>query len=139
MITASSGFLGISLNSYMKKQILYLDMLIIICKKISIMLEHSMPDTEEIISSLKQDSSLKSFDFTLNSILVQDKILIGKIKHFFDSIGRFDAQTQINLANSLSSECALLKEKYQQEYDKHYRLYLSFGILSGLMFSLIII
>lgn len=139
MITACSGFLGISLNSYMKRQIAYLDMLKIICRRICIMLEHSMPDTEEIISSLKEDESLKGFDFTLSSISVDDKAIIEKIKHFFDSIGKYDAQTQISLAEALSSECGILKEKYQQEYDKHYRLYVSFGILSGLMLSLIII
>lgn len=98
-----------------------------------------MPDTEEIISSLKEDESLKGFDFTLSSISVDDKAIIEKIKHFFDSIGKYDAQTQISLAEALSSECGILKEKYQQEYDKHYRLYVSFGILSGLMLSLIII
>ena len=139
MITACSGFLGISLNSYMKKQIDYFNMLIVICNKICIMLEHSMPDTDEIISSLKADPSLKDFDFTLNSIQIEDKAFSEKIKNFFDSIGKYDSHSQIKLAKGLSSECGLLKEKYQQEYDKHYRLNISFGILSGLMLSLIII
>lgn len=139
MITACSGFLGISLSSYKKKQIAYLDMLVLICRRICIMLEHSMPDTEEIIRSLKENESLKSFDFSLSTIMIDDKALIEKIRNFFDSIGKYDAQTQISLAEALSSECGLIKEKYQQEYDKHYRLYISFGILSGLMLSLIIV
>ncbi|MCM1285654.1 MAG: stage III sporulation protein AB [Acetobacter sp.] len=140
MMISFTTFLGITIVSYKKKQIAYIDMLIAIGDKVQMLLKNTSPDTTELLSRLKSDERLKHFDFELNdnSILLENDAK-SKVKEFFYSIGRYDIETQINLSKEFTAELRLLKEEYQQYLKSHQKLYVAFGLLSGVLFSVIII
>lgn len=140
MMISFTTFLGITVISYKKKQIAYIDMLITIGEKVQMLLQNTSPDTAEIINSLKNDIRLKNFDFELkdNTILLENAEK-GKIRDYFQSIGKYDTETQINLSKEFTAELRLLKEEYQQYLKSHQKLYVAFGLLSGVLFSVIMI
>lgn len=140
MMISFTTFLGITVISYKKKQIAYIDMLITIGEKVQMLLQNTSPDTAEIINSLKNDNRLKKFDFELkdNTILLENAEK-GKVRNYFQSIGKYDTETQINLSNEFTAELRLLKEEYQQYLKSHQKLYVAFGLLSGVLFSVIMI
>lgn len=140
MMISFTTFLGITVISYKKKQIAYIDMLITIGEKVQMLLQNTSPDTAEIINSLKNDNRLKKFDFELkdNTILLENAEK-GKVRNYFQSIGKYDTETQINLSKEFTAELRLLKEEYQQYLKSHQKLYVAFGLLSGVLFSVIMI
>lgn len=140
MIILFSSSLGLTAVNSKKKQIEYIDMLIYLGNRISLLLGSTMPDTQEIISILKNDSRLNGFDFSLN----QAKMPLNpcdreKIINLFNSIGMYDADTQILIANEFTGYFKMLKKQYQDYYDTHYRLYIIFGLFSGIMVSVLLI
>ena len=98
MIIIFSSSLGIMVLTYKKNQIKYIDSLLYIANRISLLLKSTSPDTEEIMSILKSDKRLENFNFDIknnNSPLPDEEKL--KVSDLFNSIGKYDAKSQIRI------------------------------------------
>ena len=139
MITLFSSCLGLMAAKSKRKQIEYTDGLVYLGSRISLLLKSTMPETEEIIKQLKNDKRLDFFDFNLdlkNSPLLQQDN--QKIINLFNSIGMYDVDSQLMIVDEFTGYFKMLNKQYQDYYDKHYKLYIIFGISSGLLLSVIL-
>ena len=134
MITLFSSCLGLMAAKSKRKQIEYTDGLVYLGSRILLLLKSTMPETEEIIKLLKSDERLDFFDFSLdlkNSPLLQQDN--QKILNLFNSLGMYDIDSQIMIVDEFTGYFKMLNQQYQNYYDKHYKLYIIFGISSGLL------
>ena len=132
MITLFSSCLGLMAAKSKRKQIEYTDGLVYLGSRILLLLKSTMPETEEIIKLLKSDERLDFFDFSLdlkNSPLLQQDN--QKILNLFNSLGMYDIDSQIMIVEEFTGYFKMLNQQYQNYYDKHYKLYIIFGISSG--------
>lgn len=139
MITLFSSCLGLMAAKSKKKQIDYTEGLIYLGNRILLLLKSTIPETEEIIRLLKKDERLDFFDFSLelkNSPLSQQDN--QKIINLFNSIGMYDIDSQIMIVDEFTGYFKMLNKQYQDYYDRHYKLYIIFGISSGLLLSVIL-
>ena len=139
MITLFSFFFGLMAAKSKRKQIEYTDGLVYLGSRILLLLKSTMPETEEIIKLLKSDERLDFFDFSLdlkNSPLLQQDN--QKILNLFNSLGMYDIDSQIMIVDEFTGYFKMLNQQYQNYYDKHYKLYIIFGISSGLLLSVIL-
>ena len=139
MITLFSSCLGLMAAKSKRKQIEYTDGLVYLGSRILLLLKSTMPETEEIIKLLKSDERLDFFDFSLdlkNSPLLQQDN--QKILNLFNSLGMYDIDSQIMIIDEFTGYFKMLNQQYQNYYDKHYKLYIIFGISSGLLLSVIL-
>ncbi len=139
MITLFSSCLGLMAAKSKRKQIEYTDGLVYLGSRILLLLKSTMPETEEIIKLLKSDERLDFFDFSLdlkNSPLLQQDN--QKILNLFNSLGMHDIDSQIMIVDEFTGYFKMLNQQYQNYYDKHYKLYIIFGISSGLLLSVIL-
>lgn len=139
MITLFSSCLGLMAAKSKRKQIEYTDGLVYLGSRILLLLKSTMPETEEIIKLLKSDERLDFFDFSLdlkNSPLLQQDN--QKILNLFNSLGMYDIDSQIIIVDEFTGYFKMLNQQYQNYYDKHYKLYIIFGISSGLLLSVIL-
>ena len=139
MITLFSSCLGLMAAKSKRKQIEYTDGLVYLGSRILLLLKSTMPETEEIIKLLKSDEQLDFFDFSLdlkNSPLLQQDN--QKILNLFNSLGMYDIDSQIMIVDEFTGYFKMLNQQYQNYYDKHYKLYIIFGISSGLLLSVIL-
>ena len=139
MITLFSSCLGLMAAKSKRKQIEYTDGLVYLGSRILLLLKSTMPETEEIIKLLKSDERLDFFDFSLelkNSPLSQQDN--QKIINLFNSIGMYDIDSQIMIVDEFTGYFKMLNKQYQDYYDRHYKLYIIFGISSGLLLSVIL-
>ena len=139
MITLFSSCLGLMAAKSKRKQIEYTDGLVYLGSRILLLIKSTMPETEEIIKLLKSDERLDFFDFSLdlkNSPLLQQDN--QKILNLFNSLGMYDIDSQIMIVDEFTGYFKMLNQQYQNYYDKHYKLYIIFGISSGLLLSVIL-
>lgn len=139
MITLFSSCLGLMAAKSKRKQIEYTDGLVYLGSRILLLLKSTMPETEEIIKLLKSDERLDFFDFSLdlkNSPLLQ--LDNQKILNLFNSLGMYDIDSQIMIVDEFTGYFKMLNQQYQNYYDKQYKLYIIFGISSGLLLSVIL-
>lgn len=139
MIILFSSCLGLTAVKSKRKQIEYIELLIHIGNRILLMLKSTVPETEEIIRQLKRDQMLEDFDFTLKfKSTPLSKRDNQKVADFFNAIGMYDIDTQIMLAAEFTGYFKMLNKQYRDYYDRHYKLYIVFGIASGLLLSVIL-
>ena len=139
MITLFLFCFGLMAAKSKRKQIEYTDGLVYLGSRILLLLKSTMPETEEIIKLLKSDERLDFFDFSLdlkNSPLLQQDN--QKILNLFNSLGMYDIDSQIMIVDEFTGYFKMLNQQYQNYYDKHYKLYIIFGISSGLLLSVIL-
>lgn len=140
MIILFSSSLGLMVDGYKKRQIKYIDNLIYIGERISLMMSSINPETSEILNELKCDERLKNFDFDLNienTPLSSDEY--ERIKNLFTIIGKYDSDSQLRYIEEFVGYFKMLKQQYQEYYEKHHKLYISFGILMGIVISIFLI
>jgi len=131
--------MGLSAVYYKKNQIRYIDQLIYMGESILLMLSSISPETDEIIFRLKSDSRLKDIDFEdecFASPLNPDEN--ERIENLFSVLGHYDNDSQIKYINDFISYFKLLKEQYQEYYAGHYRLYITLGLFSGVLISVLL-
>lgn len=140
MITLFSFSLGLTVMRFKKKQIDYIDSLIYIGERILLMLESTSPETDVIIRELENDERLKNFDLTLNG---SSSPLPSKenerSKTLLSTLGKYELETQINYINQYLGYFKMLRQQYQDYYNSHYKLYLAFGLFSGVLVSVLLI
>lgn len=125
--------------SYKKRQIKYIDNLLYIAQKISILLNSITAETEVILRELKSDERLKNFDFELSD----EKSPLGAaenelVRNLFSSIGKYDLESQLKLIDEFTGTFKMLREEYQSHYDSHRKLYIASGLLSGVLIAVLI-
>ena len=140
MITLFSFSLGLTAMRFKKKQIDYIDSLIYIGERILLMLESTSPETDVIIRELENDERLKNFDLTLNG---SSSPLPSKenerSKTLLSTLGKYELEAQINYINQYLGYFKMLRQQYQDYYNSHYKLYLAFGLFSGVLVSVLLI
>ncbi len=62
-----------------------------------------------------------------------------EVSSFFSSLGKSDIQTQLVLINNFRDYISLEEEEYKISHTKNSRLYLTFGVFSGLLISLVFV
>lgn len=140
MIILFSSSLGLMAVSFKKKQLSYIDSLIYIAQKMQLMLSSTAPETEEILSELKKDDRLNEFDFELsdkNCPLSSSEN--DRTKLLFNTVGKYDLDCQLSYINAYIGYFKMLKQEYQNYYNSHYKLYLVFGLFSGILISVLLI
>ncbi len=55
------------------------------------------------------------------------------------SLGKSDVNSQLTLIDGFKEYIKIKEEQYREEYDKNSRLYLAFGLFSGLVISVLIL
>lgn len=124
---------------FKKRQIRYIETLLYIEQRISIMLRSITADTDFIMNDLKNDEHLKDFDFELNDETSPlSKTENDRVRNLFNSIGRYDLDSQQKLLDEFAGNFKMLKEEYQSHYDSHKKLYISVSLLSGVLLAVII-
>lgn len=139
MIILFSSSLGIMTVKYKRRQILYIDDLIYIAEKVSIMLRSVSAETNQIMIELANDDRLKKFDFELDvnkSPLNESEN--EKVKNLFNSIGKYDLDTQLKLIDEFMGNFKMLKEEYKSYYDSHKKLYIASSLLSGILVAVLL-
>ncbi|MCH5320382.1 MAG: hypothetical protein J1E36_01370 [Eubacterium sp.] len=140
MIILFSFSLGLTAMRFKKRQIDYIDSLIYIGEKILLMLGSTSPETEVIMRELENDERLKNFDLSLNS---SSSPLPSKendrSKMLLSTVGKYDLDAQINYINQYLGYFKMLRQQYQDYYNTHYKLYLAFGLFSGVLVSVLLI
>lgn len=140
MITLFSSSLGLMAVKKKRELIEYTDMLIYMGNLILLLMKSTMPETSEMIRILKSDPRLEGFDFSLE---FKDKRLkdndAQRIRYLFYSIGRYDIDSQIHITEEFIGYFKLLNKQYQDYYNRHYKLYIVFGIFGGIMVSVLLI
>ncbi|MDE5984108.1 MAG: stage III sporulation protein AB [Eubacterium sp.] len=140
MIILFSSSLGLMAVKFKKRQLSYIDSLIYIAQKIQLMLSSTSPETDEIMSELKNDDRLKNFDFELldkNCPLSPTEN--DRSKLLFDTVGKYDLDCQLSYIDQYIGYFKMLKQEYQDYYNSHYKLYLVFGLFSGVLISVLLI
>ncbi len=140
MIIFFSSSLGIMVDCYKKRQIKYIDNLIYIGGRISLMMSSINPETSDILNELKSDERLKNFDFDLN---IENTPLplaeYERIKNLYNIIGKYDVDCQLKYIEEFVGYFKMLKQQYQEYYEKHHKLYIAFGVLTGIVISIFLI
>lgn len=140
MIILFSSSLGLMAVNFKKRQLNYIDSLIYIAEKMQLMLSSTSPETEEIMRELENDERLKCFDFELhneNCPLTPSEN--DRTKLLFNTVGKYDLDCQLNYINQYIGYFKMLKHEYQDYYNSHYKLYLVFGLFSGVLISVLLV
>lgn len=140
MIILFSSSLGLMAVNFKKKQLSYIDSLIYIAQKMQLMLSSTSPETEEIMNELKSDERLKGFDFELlNENCPLSPAENDRTKLLFNTVGKYDLDCQLSYIGQYIGFFKMLKQEYQNYYNSHYKLYLVFGLFSGVFISVLLI
>lgn len=140
MIILFTSSLGLTAVKYKRNQLEYIDNLIYMGNMILLLLKSTMPETEIIISTLSADSKLQDFDFSLKN----EKLLLSnedneRVRYLISSIGKYDVDSQISITCEFIGYFKMLREQYQDYYNRHYKLYLVIGLFSGIAVSVLLI
>ncbi len=140
MIILFSFSLGLTAMRFKKRQIDYIEKLIYIGEKILLMLGSTSPETEEIMRELENDERLKNFDLSLSPSTSPLPIKENeRSRLLLSTLGRYELSSQINYINQYLGYFKMLRQQYQDYYNSHYKLYLVFGLFSGVFVSVLLI
>lgn len=124
---------------YKKRQIKYIEDLLYVSRKISVMLKSISADTQSIMKSLMSDSRLTEFDFSLDEKLSPlNNNENEKIRELFYSIGKYDLDSQLRIIDEFEGNFKMLRDEYQSRYDSHKKLYLAVSLLSGVLVAVLL-
>ncbi|MCM1114421.1 MAG: stage III sporulation protein AB [Clostridium sp.] len=140
MIVAFSSCLGLMVTQNKKRQISFIDDLIYIGNYISLLLGSTVPDTNEIMYALTNDKRLSDFNFDLENFT--SPLNAGdnqRIVALLSSVGMYDVDTQLMMLKEFTGYFGMLKKEYQDNYNRCYKLYIVFGIFTGLLISVLLI
>ena len=139
MIILFSFSLGMMAAKYRKYQIDYADAVLYMGEKILLMLNTTSPETDEIIRRLKDDERLCEIDFDNGFISSPlDKRENTMLKELFEILGKYDIKSQVNYINEFIGFFKLSRQRYEEYYSSHYKLYLVFGLFSGVLVCILL-
>lgn len=138
MITLFFFCLGLMAIRYKKYQIEFIDSVIYMGEKILLMLNTTSPETEEIITILKEDDRLLKIDFNNFYSSPLSKKENQMIEEVFKILGRYDINSQVNYINEFIGFFKISKQEYEEYYKNHYKLYAVFGLFSGILICILL-
>lgn len=140
MIILFSFLTGMTVVSYKKSQIEYLDDLVFIGERIILFLNNTVPETEIIFIKLQNEPRLSKYNVRkIAEYSPLPKELNTNITELFDVIGRYDADTQIKYTQEFVESYKDLKKQYQEHFNSHCKLYIVFSLSVGTLISLMLI
>ena len=140
MIIIFSCLIGTTIIRYKRKQIDFIDDLIFMGERTLLMLRSTAPDTQVILRRLQSEERLSGYDLPKisesSSLPVNEK---GRIAEFFETIGKYDIDSQIKYIEEFTGYYKMLKEQYQKYFDANKRLYIVFSMSAGMVISRLLI
>ena len=101
----------------------------------------------ELVSDIVSSSELKEIKFINSDSITECKTVVSplsadadrELNSFLHSLGRSDVQTQLDLIAGFRDYLIELENKYRNNHIKNSRIYLSFGLFSGVTVALVLI
>lgn len=116
------------------------------CDLMSIEFNFSVNESTKIIKRLSNEPSLehltflKNFNFENIDISTElNAIDNERINNLFRNIGEVDINSMLELLSSFKMNMIESNKNYENYYETHSRLYIAFGIFTGLVISLVLI
>lgn len=136
LIVCSTTLFSLIILNYKKEQIQGLSSCVSVLNIIKQELKKSS-ETEKIFIALKE-SEIKYYNADSNIIKfvsAEDQI---KINEIFDMLGKRDLDSQLEAIEDKLIYFEKEKEEFANYYQSHKRLYLAFGILSGIFICVLL-
>lgn len=123
----------------LRNKINYCDELISFCELLINELNYSANSIPIIIkkSKINLDVNCLSEKTSIDTVLSKEEN--DRLSDFVYSLGKSDKNTQINIVNSFLDYIKNIKNNYQLMLQTKSKIYISFGVCSGIILSLILI
>lgn len=137
---------GFSNSFKLKRKCIVAGELVEMCSLMAIELEFSVNETGRIISRLCREPTLSHLKF-LNNLSLEnidiktelDKEDNERINFLFKNIGKTDTASMLSLIETFRQNMQLSRNKYEEYYKSHSRLYIAFGVFGSLAVTLVLI
>lgn len=140
MIVLATSSLGFYFVKLQKERIVVCNDLIGLCDELLIQLSFSMKPIKDIILSSNLDylsvDNISSISIIATPLSYQEN---EKISHFLYQLGKSDAKSQTKTVNSFKDYLLQVRGKYVEKSNSKSKVYISFGVCSGIILSLALI
>ncbi|MBR3737748.1 MAG: hypothetical protein IKN26_03320 [Eubacterium sp.] len=144
LIISTTG-LGIYLSGKSKQKIIICRDLISLCDGLLLDLNYKITPAGELIESIVESRKLESLKFIGKNCLIRQKKIDSplsdsdnkEVSSFLFMFGKSDVETQKKLVSNFRENINLSLKKYTDKHSKDSKLYITFGLFSGLIVSII--
>ena len=144
LITASLAA-GIYFCDKSKKRVILCRELISFCDSLLIDLDYKVTPAKELVEKALLSENVKNLSFISADNLLGDKAVVSplskndntEISQFLYSFGKTDLNTQKKLISGFKEYIKNSMNEYSQKHKRDSKLYLSFSLFFGIVFSLI--
>ena len=145
MLILSCTAAGVHLCEKSKKRVVICKELISFCERLLIDLEYRATPAKELLSKALSGENVRHLGFISSDNLFEKKEVESilsdeenvEISQFIFSLGKTDLTTQKMLVNNFKEYINNSLNEYSAKHRKDSKLYLSFGVFFGIVFSLI--
>lgn len=120
--------------------------LIEMAELMAVELSYSADNSRKIIRRLGSESSLSHLSFLKNIDMENISIATAldtadneRINLLFNNLGKTDVHSMLEIIGLFKENMRISKERYDEYYKSHSRLYIAFGVLGGLAVSIMLI
>lgn len=144
LITASTG-IGLSFAKQCHKRLQICNELLDLTEKLSTDLAYFATPVNTLLPNLLMDYT--HLDFFDKSCLAENTGISSclssnenaQLACFLFSLGKSDIKSQLRLIDGFKHNLLNMQEKYNEQYKKNSKLYLSFGFFGGIMLCLVLL
>ncbi len=144
MILSSTG-LGLRLSDRIKHRIDICRELVSLCDELTLDLNYKITPVMNLLQSkLIEKKRLDFIDFECvkNKTEIKSDLSIEEnceLSEFLYSLGKSDVNSQLKLINGFRQYIEYSKNQYTQQYKRNSKVYISLGLFSGIVLSLVLI
>lgn len=144
LATSAAGF-SMYQNSKLRLEICR--ELIVLCDCLRRDMMYKSTPVKELVADVIESQNLTHLGFINPEKICDENYIYSPLQStankelsaFLSSLGRSNAETQLDLVDSFRSYMCSEEEKLKISHTKNSRLYLSFGVFSGLLIALIFV
>ena len=145
ILIISSTAAGLTLCERLRTKILICTELTEVCDSLLLDLEYRRTPAKELLNAALNSEKTKHLSF-ISSDCISVKTAVAsplskreneEISGFLYSLGKTDVNSQKRLISSFRDFISLSQKAYTEKYRKDSKLYVSFGLFFGIIFSLI--
>ena len=145
MLIASSTGAGLFLSNKSRKRMLVCRELISFCDGLLLDLNYRVTPAADLVEKVVFSRNLKQLKTVDREFIIRQKEFVSplsqsdneEISAFLFSLGKSDIKTQISLINNFKEYINCRLKEYTDKHNKDSKLYVSFGVFFGLIFSFI--
>ena len=144
ILIISTTAAGAHLCDKSKKRIIICNELISFCNSLLIDLDYRVTPAKELVESALSSENIRHLNFIssenilnkkqINSLLSENEN--NEISQFMYSLGKTDLKTQRKMIENFKELIKNSRNKYSEKHKRDSKLYLSFGMFFGIVFSL---